>query len=566
MMRKLSQLFCALLLLSCIFQLQSQPVEYQLLSGFNSALFNYPGNDQFIGTGDDVLMTDITAILGSDPNVFGSYSYLAFEVPGFVADPVVGGNNIALFFLSGSLMLDEGNAAQPITSGNVTTTGYGQGVGLLQTTINSVQALNINGNNISATANLDVTVPAFGGAVLNFPNLNLSGTGNAAYCNPANCNTGIAYLDNVIAPVALARGATRLAYLEIDGPIPAQFTLPMVATNGRALLVGATGMPSSVDLSLGKTTIAALPVIPGQNFSYSLELKNNGTATAVGIVVSDPLPAEVQYLSNTCSAPAPSGGLFRWGIDSLAAAQSIDCMITVRILNQTIFDHHNAAVAYSNQQDMNFDDNISTVSIATVSPASEGLEQFPNGVTAVPADAHCSACPLTAGGQVPPQTAAENFVVHDAFALQEIVFNGFYSTGTPFADDFTVALYNDVKNSALPAINGVPGELLASINAPVVREGPGPVFTYRITTDLILSRGVYWVAIRNDSSPSNNDWAWISADDDAQGRSYPNIAVNSLIPLNLRWTPTDNFRLALQLTGTNLEEIFHQDGFENITP
>ncbi len=554
--------FYAFLLLGWVFMLHAQPVEYQLLSGFNDALFSYPGADQLVGTGDDVVSSQVTDILASDPNVFGSYSYLAFEVPGTAADPVIGGNNIAAFFLTGSLMVDEGNTAQPIVSGDISTTGYGQGVGILETSINSVQALNIIGSNISAVADLDVTVPTFGGITLNFPVLNLNGTGNAVFCNPASCNSGIAYLDNIIAPAALARGATRLAYLEIDGQVPAQSTLPVVATNGRAVLVGATGMPSNVDLTLGKSTSAILPVVPGQTFSYSLTLKNNGTAAAFGIQVNDPIPAEVQYLSNNCSAPGPVNGLFRWGIDTLAAGHSIACDITVRILTQTIFDHRNAAVAYSNQMDSDFKDNISAVTIATVSQANEGIIQLPSNVTAVPADAHCSACPLTTGGQVPPQTAAENFVVHDAFGLQEIVFNGFYSSGTPFIDDFTVEIYSNIQNSALPGINGVPGDLFTVINDPVIRQGPGPVFAYRISTDLTLPRGVYWLAVRNDSTPSDNDWAWISADADVQGRSYPGIAVNSLIPLNLRWNTTDNFRLSLQLTGLNLQEIFYVNGFE----
>lgn len=565
-MKNMRHISFTLIFLHCISASYAQPVEYQLLTGFDNILFHYPGSDELVGTGDDVMMTGVSSFLGSDPNVMGSFSYLAFEIPGFAPDPVVGGNNAALFFLEGSFMIDENNMNLPIPSADVRSTGYGQGVGLLETDVNSVQGLSINGSAISANVNLDVTVPAFGGAVLNFPNLNINGNGSLVFCSPASCNSGIAYLDNIIAPAAMSRGATRIAYLELDGAVPAQATLPVVANNGRAVLVGVTGVQNNIDLSLEKTTTTTLPAMPGQNISYQLMVTNNGSSAAINTVVTDPLSPDVQYLSNSCSAPNPVNLLFRWSIDNINAGQSMTCTINVRVLNQAIFDHHNAAVAYSSQHDSDFTNNISAVNIDTLSLANEGLEQLSNGVTAIPADAHCSACPLTAGGQVPPQTGAENFVVHDAFGLQEIVFSGFYTSGTTFNDNFTIEIYRDVKNSSLPSIPGVPGEFIARITAPVIREGAGPIFTYRVNTNLVLPRGLYWLTIRNDSSPSTNDWAWISADDDTQGRSVPNIAVNSLVPLNLRWTPTDNFRLALQLIGDSLEEIFHRDGFENVTP
>jgi len=541
----------------------AQPTEFELLSGANEVLFHYPGSDELIGTDDDVDSAAISDFLSSDPNVFASYSYLAFEVPGFSGgDPLIGGGNHAVFFLRGTFTIDESNSTNPISAGTVTTTAYGQGVGSFLTTVNDVSAVSVTGSTIEADVDLDVDLPALD-VNIQFPQLLVDGDGTLGFCNPSSCGSGIAFVDSVAAPVAAARGATRLAYLIIDGPVPDENSVPLgVATNGRGVLVAAAGMTQSTDLAIAKTTPAQLPVTPGEAISYTLTVDNHGPVTADGIVVTDVLPGDVSYQSNDCGASAPLDGRFQWSPGALADSQSASCTVAVVVSGQAIFDHVNPAVVYGDRHDSDYSNNIAGLRVDTLSGVAEGLVQLSNGNTAIPADAHCSVCPPAPDGGVAPQTGAENFAVHDAFEIQEIVFQGFNTSGPSFADDFTVEIFRDVENSSLPGITGVPGSRRAVLDDPVTREGSGPVFTYRMTTNQTLGRGTWWVVIRNDSSPSTADWAWISADADASGRSRPNIAVNSLLPLSPRWTTTDNFRLALQVNGVGLSEVLLVDGFE----
>lgn len=542
---------------------QAQPVAFELLSGADEVLFHYPGSDQLIGSADDIDSAAISDFLSSDPNAFASYSYLSFAVPGFAGgDPLLGGGNHAVFFLRGTFMIDESNTSNPISSATVTTTGYGQGVGAFVTTVNDVTGVTVNGGNIQADVDLDVELSALGVNIA-FPQLLVDAGGSLGFCDPQNCASGIAYIDSVAAPVAASRGAARLAFLIIDGPIPDQNSVPLgVATSGRGVLIAASGMTQSTDLALAKTTATQLPVSPGQVLEYTLQLENQSSIAASGIVVTDVLPTDVAYLSNDCGAPAPVAGRFRWTPGPLGAGASSNCTINVQVSGQAIFDHVNAAVAYGDRHDPDLTNNIAGLRVDTISSATEGLVQLSDGATAIPADAHCSACPPAADGGVGVQTGAENFVVHEAFEIQQVVFQGFNTSGPSFSDDFTIEVHRDVENATLPGITGVPGDLRAVLDGQVLREGTGPIFTYRLTTRQTLTRGTWWITIRNDSSPSTADWAWISASADAQGRSRPNIAVNSLLPLNPRWTTTDNFRLALQLNGVARSELILAEGFE----
>lgn len=67
-------------------------------------------------------------------------------------------------------------------------------------------------------------------------------------------------------------------------------------------VAGASG-PEPSDLELTKVD-SADPVAPGANVTYAITVRNNGVRDASGVVVTDRLPAEVDY----ASASNPLGG------------------------------------------------------------------------------------------------------------------------------------------------------------------------------------------------------------------------------------------------------------------
>jgi uncharacterized repeat protein (TIGR01451 family) len=82
------------------------------------------------------------------------------------------------------------------------------------------------------------------------------------------------------------------------------------------------------DLAITKTA-APGTVAPGDNVVYTLTVTNNGPADATNVVVTDPLPAEVTYVSDDC------GGMnvppWTWTVGNLANGVSATCNITVTV-------------------------------------------------------------------------------------------------------------------------------------------------------------------------------------------------------------------------------------------
>lgn len=85
------------------------------------------------------------------------------------------------------------------------------------------------------------------------------------------------------------------------------------------------------DLSIAKT--ASVAEVPGSDpieylIEYDLVVENLGPDGATGVTVTDDLPAEVSYVSDTCGGTDVPP--WTWGIGALAAGGSIACTITVR--------------------------------------------------------------------------------------------------------------------------------------------------------------------------------------------------------------------------------------------
>ena len=82
------------------------------------------------------------------------------------------------------------------------------------------------------------------------------------------------------------------------------------------------------DLEITKDD-SADPPPAGQDLVYTISVENLGPSDAAGVVVTDPLPAEVTYVSDDCGASNVPP--WTWNVGALAAGATVTCDITVSI-------------------------------------------------------------------------------------------------------------------------------------------------------------------------------------------------------------------------------------------
>ena len=95
----------------------------------------------------------------------------------------------------------------------------------------------------------------------------------------------------------------------------------------------ATETPKYADLAVTKQTDKPQPNV-GDTITYTVTLRNNGTATATGVEVTDTLPANVTYVSSSAaggtsfspSGTPVTGGI--WSVPTIAPGQSLVLTIT----------------------------------------------------------------------------------------------------------------------------------------------------------------------------------------------------------------------------------------------
>lgn len=82
--------------------------------------------------------------------------------------------------------------------------------------------------------------------------------------------------------------------------------------------------PVTVDLDLTKSVSIARPV-PGESFTYTLSVRNTSPNDATGVVVTDPLPDEIIFQSNTTGQVyLPTTGVWTVGTVAAGATRTID--------------------------------------------------------------------------------------------------------------------------------------------------------------------------------------------------------------------------------------------------
>ncbi|MCI0518851.1 MAG: hypothetical protein L0Z70_01170, partial [Chloroflexi bacterium] len=100
------------------------------------------------------------------------------------------------------------------------------------------------------------------------------------------------------------------------------------------------GVDTRVDFQLGtsdlvvKKTDGKSTVLPGQTFTYTLAVTNTGTIAASGVLITDVLPAQLSYITDTLDLDheTPSTGVLVWELeDDLAAGESVTFKLRVKV-------------------------------------------------------------------------------------------------------------------------------------------------------------------------------------------------------------------------------------------
>lgn len=89
-----------------------------------------------------------------------------------------------------------------------------------------------------------------------------------------------------------------------------------------------TTVSVAADLDIEKVLVTTGPVTLGQTIVFRLDLTNNGPSDATGVVVTDVLPAGLQFVDSACATEA--GGTVTWTIGPLASGASVSCEFRVR--------------------------------------------------------------------------------------------------------------------------------------------------------------------------------------------------------------------------------------------
>lgn len=121
--------------------------------------------------------------------------------------------------------------------------------------------------------------------------------------------------------------------------------------------------PSDADVNLTKTAVAPDPLLVGSTITYTLTASNSGPGSAADLVVTDILPPQVTYVSNTCGA-AFAAPTLTWTIGTLAngATQSCDVVVTVNATGAIA----NSASATTSSNDPNPANNAATATLGGV--------------------------------------------------------------------------------------------------------------------------------------------------------------------------------------------------------
>jgi uncharacterized repeat protein (TIGR01451 family) len=153
--------------------------------------------------------------------------------------------------------------------------------------------------------------------------------------------------------------------------------------SGGAVYPIVEGPPAPIDLSLTQND-SVDPSLAGKQLTYTIQVRNNGSAMATGILVFDTIPSGVSFVSvsSTKGNCTRSGNTVTCRIPSIAAAAS--ATITLNVKPAASGTISNIATVEANEPDTNPADNSSTET-TTINPSSDLKVTVTDGKTAIAA-------------------------------------------------------------------------------------------------------------------------------------------------------------------------------------
>jgi uncharacterized repeat protein (TIGR01451 family) len=133
---------------------------------------------------------------------------------------------------------------------------------------------------------------------------------------------------------------------------------------------------NSADMAIVKTATPSPTVADGDTLTYTLIVTNNGPATATNVIVADPLPTDVTYLSvnTTAGTCSEAGGTVTCLLGTMANAGS--ATVSILTLAGAPGTASNTATVSADQTDSNPINNTSTQTETITAPTSIRLESF----------------------------------------------------------------------------------------------------------------------------------------------------------------------------------------------
>ena len=153
----------------------------------------------------------------------------------------------------------------------------------------------------------------------------------------------------------------------------------LIGTLGRSAwaLSHPVGALPTADLSVSKSAFPD-PVVAGERLTYPITVTNHGPGAAIGVVLTDQLPAQVTYLSDNAGCAA-TGNTVTCNLGDLANGAAKTVVVTVLVRSDAVADTPNGgrqivntATATTASIDPNAADNTATTSTLAVDRADLG--------------------------------------------------------------------------------------------------------------------------------------------------------------------------------------------------
>jgi uncharacterized repeat protein (TIGR01451 family) len=117
-----------------------------------------------------------------------------------------------------------------------------------------------------------------------------------------------------------------------------------------------TPVTPKIDLAIAKSD-SQDPVAPGAQFTYTLQVRNNGPSSATGVVVLDTLPANVTYVSTTYPLTSLEQGVLRWNVGNMVSGGTATIQITVQVDSDFVGTLLNTSEVFGNEAETNYSNN-----------------------------------------------------------------------------------------------------------------------------------------------------------------------------------------------------------------